>query len=441
MWQALAQHRKTQEDVTINHARVICWQFRKSGSSRPARKFSAIYFFRRESYAPFIRIEMKIVHIISGLGVGGAETTLYNLVRHTQGTDISHVVISLSSLHSLADSIRAVGGEVPSLRLFVRLVRWIVELDPDVVQTWMYHADFFGGMAARLARIIPRGRRISHPFVLAWGIHRTEVPTSHSFVLRTLASLCARASRYIPDLTVCCAEAAYTSHVAFGYDQSRMRVIRNGFDIERFAPNLVAHQELISLLGVPDYAILIGIVGRFNPAKDFDNFLSAASLLAGRVSECHFVMVGKDVDRNNEALTAYADTPALKGRVHLLGARSDIPAVMPGFDILCLSSRTEGLPTVVGEAMACGVPCVVTNVGDTAELVGNTGIVVPPADHVALAVALEHMVSMSGTQRRRLGEDARARIQEDFSIDACWTQYRGAYEATLRSRLPAQSAN
>ncbi|MBK5065936.1 glycosyltransferase family 4 protein [Paraburkholderia domus] len=393
---------------------------------------------------------MKIVHIISGLGVGGAETTLYNLVRHTRGTDISHVVISLSSINSLADSIRAVGGEVrflgldrriPSLRLFIRLVRWIVELDPDVVQTWMYHADFIGGLAARLARIIPRGRRISHPFVLAWGIHRSEVPTSHSFVLRTLASLCAIASRYIPDLTVCCAEAAYTSHVAFGYDQSRMRVIRNGFDIERFAPNLFAHRELIRLLGVPDYAIIIGIVGRFNPAKDFDNFLSAACLLAGRVSECHFVMIGKDVDRNNKALTTYADTPALRGRVHLLGARSDIPAVMPGFDILCLSSRTEGLPTVVGEAMACGVPCVVTNVGDTAELVGNTGIVVPPADHVALAEALEHMVSMSDTQRRRLGEDARARIQVDFSIDACWTQYRGAYEATGRSRLPTQSAS
>ncbi|VWC28004.1 glycosyl transferase [Burkholderia pseudomultivorans] len=383
-------------------------------------------------------IRMKIIHIISGLGLGGAETTLLNLVKNTQGSSVSHAVISLSSLDTLANDLRIAGAEVrilgmnariPSPARIVQLIKWIIELRPDVVQTWMYHADLFGGIAARIARIALRSRSVPRPFVIAWGIHRTEVPIKHSAFLRILVRLCALSSHFIPDIIIFCAEAAYKSHCTFGYKNKLMKIIRNGFDTKQFSPNPKSHNELTAALGLPNETVLIGIVGRFNPAKDFDNFFRASTILASRSMGCHFVMVGNRVDRNNEALVAYADGPELKGKVHLLGARRDIPNLMPGFDILCLSSRTEGFPTVVGEAMACGVPCVVTDVGDTATLVGNTGIVVPPVNSNALADGLERMVLMPNNERKQLGIQARSRILDEYSIEACWKRYQQAYES------------
>lgn len=388
--------------------------------------------------------EMKIVHIISGLGLGGAETLLLNLVSESRSTGGTHVIISLSSLDIMAERLRAAGAEVrllgmrpgiPNPLLLIRLARWIVKANPDVVQTWMYHADIFGGVAALLARLMFRLRGQRHRFVLVWGIHRTEVPTAKvGRVLNALARIGAMTSNQLPDSVICCANASYKTHAEYGYDRSRMRVIHNGFDVRKFMPDATARTTLLNSLGLPPRSILIGIVGRSNPAKDYDNFLRAAALLHQRVPECHFVMVGKDVDANNKALARMMSELGLTSVCHLLGARNDLHRIMPAFDMLCLSSRTEGLPTVVGEAMACSVPCVVTDVGDTGQLVGDTGLVVPPRDPVSLSDALEEMATLSLEQREKLGKLARERIVECFSITVCWQKYRDMYATLLRAK-------
>jgi glycosyltransferase involved in cell wall biosynthesis len=388
--------------------------------------------------------EMKIVHIISGLGLGGAETLLLNLVSESRSAGGTHVIISLSSLDIMADRLRAAGAEVrllgmrpgiPNPLLLIRLARWIVQANPDVVQTWMYHADIFGGVAAQLARLIFRLKGQRHRFVLVWGIHRTEVPTANvGRVLNALARIGAMTSNQLPDSVICCANASYKTHAEYGYDRARMRVIHNGFDVRKFVPDATARAALLNSLGLPARSILIGIVGRSNPAKDYDNFLHAAALLRQRVPECHFVMVGKDVDGNNKALARTMSELGLTGVCHLLGARNDLHRIMPAFDMLCLSSRTEGLPTVVGEAMACSVPCVVTDVGDTGQLVGDTGLVVPPRDPVSLSDALEEMATLSLEQREKLGRLARERIVECFSITVCWQKYRDMYTTLLRAK-------
>ncbi|SAL77671.1 glycosyl transferase [Caballeronia choica] len=387
---------------------------------------------------------MKIVHIISGLGVGGAEALLLNLVSESRTSGGTHVIISLSSLDTMADRLRAAGAEVkflgmqpgiPNPLFLIRLARWIVDASPDVVQTWMYHADIFGGVAALLARLIFRVRGLHHRFALVWGVHRTEVPTAKvGRLLRTLARLCAMVSNHVPDSVVCCANASYKTHVEAGYERSKMQVIHNGFDVRKFVPDAAARATLLSSLGLPSRSILIGIVGRSNPAKDYDNFLHAAALLRQRVPDCQFVMVGKDVDAGNKELAHSMNELGLADACHLLGARNDLHRIMPAFDILCLSSRTEGLPTVVGEAMACGVPCVVTDVGDTGQLVGDTGLVVPPRDPVKLSKALEEMATLSLDQRKTLGKRARERIVESFSIAVCWQKYRDMYATLLRAK-------
>jgi glycosyltransferase involved in cell wall biosynthesis len=387
---------------------------------------------------------MKIVHVISGLRVGGAEALLLNLVCESRAAGIEHVVISLSDMDTMAERFRAAGAEVrllgmrpgaPNPLLLIRLTKWVVDARPDIVQTWMYHADIFGGAAALLARLVFRLNGPRHRLALVWGVHRTEVPTAKvGVLLKALARLCAMASNRMPDSVICCANAAFKTHADYGYDRSKMRVIQNGFDIHKFVPDATARAALLGSLGLPSHATLIGIVGRSNPAKDYDNFLRAAALLRERVADCHFVMVGKDVDANNEPLGRTIDELGLTGACRLLGPRNDLHAIMPAFDILCLSSRTEGLPTVVGEAMACGVPCVVTDVGDTGQLVGDTGLVVPPRNPVELSNALEKMATLSIEQRKSLGKRARERIVDSFSIGICWQNYRDMYAALLRAK-------
>jgi glycosyltransferase involved in cell wall biosynthesis len=329
---------------------------------------------------------------------------------------------------------------VPNPLLIFRLARWIADAEPDAVQTWMYHADIFGGAAARLARLILRLRRGRQSrFPLVWGVHRSEIPANLGARLKFLARTGAITSAFLPDSIVCCADAAFNAHAAHGYARDRMRVIHNGFDITRFAPNPVARDELNQMLGLKPDAIVVGIVGRYNPAKDYDNFVNAAALVHERVPQCAFVMIGKDIDAKNETLVRHIAEKGLSGACHLLGPRDNPHTLMPAFDMLCLSSRTEGLPTVVGEAMACGVPCVVTDVGDTAQLVGDTGFVVPPRDAARLADALTKMAQLDAPQRRALGERARARIVDSFSIAVCWDKYRQLY-ASFRADAPARGA-
>lgn len=386
---------------------------------------------------------MKIVHIISGLGVGGAETTLLSLVRHTQNTDVIHTVICLSALAPLASDFIDAGAKVrilgmhhsrPNPGAFVRLTKWILEEEPSAVQTWMYHADLIGGIATKIANVIKRIRR-THPLPkLVWGIHRSEVPTRHSAITRYTARLCSILSRYIPDQIVCCAEAARLSHIQFGYDSEKMTVIHNGFDTAKFSPNPEMRLAMLTACHLPNDSLLIGIVGRFNPAKDYDNFLRAAAIAATRLPHARFLMVGKDVDNSNHTLCERIEELGLTDKVTLLGPRRDVVQLMPAFDFLCLSSRTEGFPTVVGEAMASGTPCVATNVGDTALLVGETGIIVPPADSTALGLALEKMGLATYEKRAEYSMHARRRIIENFSIKSCWDRYFRIYSEN-KSRI------
>ncbi|MDR5752719.1 MULTISPECIES: glycosyltransferase [unclassified Caballeronia] len=386
---------------------------------------------------------MRIVHITSGLSVGGAEMMLYRLIKTSQREGVQHTVISLSSVDMLGDRIRALGVEVkilgmsrsaPNPFLLFKLVQWILAYRPDVVQTWMYHADLFGGIAACMARWIVRWRGVdAKRLTLAWGVHQTEFPPfSANKKLALIAKTCAVLSRYVPDLIVCCAEAAKRTHSAGGYCAPRMQVILNGFDLELFRPQARQRDPLRALLGVAADTPIVGIVGRVDPAKDHENFIAAIGKTSRAFPHCHYVMIGKGLDATNVELTSLIRKAKVADVCHLLGARDDVHRLIPFFDIFCLSSRSEGLPTVVGEAMACGVPCVATDVGDTATLIGATGKLVAKEDADALASGLIALLGLSDEARLELGMKARQRMQTHFSIDTSWRTYESAYERVRR---------
>ncbi|MEW6589794.1 MAG: glycosyltransferase [Pseudomonadota bacterium] len=374
---------------------------------------------------------MRIVFIITGLSTGGAEMMLLKVLARLDRQRFAPHVISLTTRGELASRIAALGipldavGLKPSLSGlsgFFRLVRLLKRLNPDVVHTWMYHADLLGGLAARLA-----GAK-----AVAWGIRNSNLDKDKTRrCTRWVVAACARLSSWLPVRIVSCSQQARAVHVALGYDAAKMTVIPNGFDLARFKPDAAARVSLRTELGLAADTPLVGLIGRFDPQKNHAGFFEAAGLLHCRLPDVHFVLAGQGVDAANPALAAAMAHAGVAAYTHLLGLRDDMPRVMAALDVLASSSYGEAFPNVLGEAMACGVPCVVTDVGDSAYIVGDTGRVVASGDMAGLALGLEELLAMPATEKALLGERARARVAEHFEIGKVVQQYADFYEDLL----------
>lgn len=342
-----------------------------------------------------------------------------------------HTVISLTGIGTVGLQLQALGIEVHVMgmrsaldipRVIWRLVRMISTARPDVVQTWMYHADLLGGVAARL----PGNRNV------IWGIRTTDVTAGGTRATAFVRQLCAWLSRTVPHTIVCAADASRRAHIAVGYDAARMVVVPNGFDLIRLVATPAQRNALRLQCGFEQELVVVGYLGRFHPAKDQANFVRAAGLLARQFSNARFLMVGRDLDDDNVQLAQWIRATGCAECFVLLGERSDVPACLSAMDLFCLSSRTEGFPNVVGEAMAMGLPCVVTDVGDAAMLVADTGVVVPKEDSAALALGLGQLLAMTPDARQQLGQKAKARIHAEFSIDRARERFESIYQRITR---------
>ena len=377
---------------------------------------------------------LKVAHVITGLGDGGAEAVLYRLCIHDKGNH--HIVISLIDEGKYGSMLREVGVEVhclnmrrgrPSIGALWKLSRLLRSRKPDVVQTWMYHADLLGGVAARMSGSSP----------VVWGIHHTTlVPGQSARNTIFVARLCALLSRLIPARIICCADESARVHSALGYDSSRMIVVPNGYDLGIFRPEEKARAALRSEWSVDDDTPLIGTVGRFDPQKDHRNLLRACELLRARGLRFRLVLVGRDVIDANEVLKEWLVIHRLWGSVCLLGQRTDIPAVMSALDLHVLPSLSEAFPNVVAEAMACGTPCVVTDVGDASAIVGDTGWTVPPGDPQALANVIADVLRLRNDVEKWAARrcDARSRAVANFGIEAMIARYKAVWDEVVTSR-------
>ena len=231
------------------------------------------------------------------------------------------------------------------------------------------------------------------------------------------------------------AEIIYNSHVsahqhaAIGFPPHKARILPNGFDLNRFQPNMYFRKKRRSDLRVPKDGILIGLIARYHPMKDHENFLKAASLVARERDNVRFLMLGRGVDKPSSGLIPLVASLGLKDRVTCLGERMDVESFYAALDIASLSSsHGEGFPNVIGEAMACAIPCVVTDVGDSRRLVEKTGIVVPPKDPEALKSGWDTLINMGRSGRADMGKTARRRIFENFSISRVAAQYEAQYQ-------------
>lgn len=381
---------------------------------------------------------MKVLHITTGLETGGAETLLFQLVAHTDWEHFHSSVLSLTDEGPmLGRKIRDAGVPLeclgfprglPHPGMIAKLARRIRQIRPDVVQTWMYHADLVTALAMAPLRRPP----------LLWGIHSASVDPSRLkrqtlWVIKT----CARLSGTLPTQIVCCSEAARVSHIGFGYAADKMRVIANGVDTEQFAPRAEARDLLRGELKLPPETPLIGLIARLDPQKDHETFFRAAGRLRQTRPDVHFVLCGSGITADDAPLRAWTEAAGVTDRTHLLGLRSDVPTVTAALDIATCCSTSESFGLTLGEAMACGVPCVTTALDGPLALVGDLGRVVPVGDSEALSAAWQEMLCWTPNQREQWAGRARRRIEDEFSLQ----RMVQGYERLYREFEPVESGS
>jgi len=372
---------------------------------------------------------MKVLHIINGLKDGGAEAILYRLCSHDKAN--THAVISLMDDGKYGPLLRDAGIDVQCLNItktrvsplaMLRLYRMIKSFHPDAVQTWMYHADLLGGAVARSAGY----KNIN------WGIHTSTLdPKQSKRTTILIAGLCAKASWIVPKRVICCAQKSLDVHKALGYAPSKLIVVNNGYDLSKFFIDdnmgISVRQELQLGTDVP----LLGMVGRFDPQKDHFNLIAALAIVKRTHPQARCLLIGSGMNHDNAALMKCITDNEVENQVLLLNQRSDIPAIMNALDLHVLSSAYgEAFPNVLNEAMACGTPCVTTDVGDSALIVAKTGWVVPPKDPHALAAAiLEAIEDKTNAPQEWAARQtmARRRVQENFSIETMVSGYQAAW--------------
>ncbi|HOM29571.1 MAG TPA: glycosyltransferase [Deltaproteobacteria bacterium] len=372
----------------------------------------------------------KILHIISTLDTGGAEQNLFRLVSTLDRGSFTSEVVCMRSPGPVAARITASGVPVRPLHMrpgvpsplgVMRLWSTAGRFRPDIVQCWMYHANLMG-----LCLFMP-GRTV-------WNIRCSDMDLAryggaYRFAVRAGAALSG-----IPRAVIVNSDAGRKAHEAIGYRPRRWVTIRNGFDTELFRPDASARSAVRAELGIDEHALVIGLVGRLDPMKDHATFFQAAAMFLETYKDATFVLAGRAVTADNPALTALIPASAPRAAFRLLGERDDVQRVLACMDIAAGSSvYGEGFPNALAEAMACGVPCVATDVGDTSLLVGDTGIVVERGSSQALCRGLETLARMGPDQRRRLGARARTRVETLFTQKNTTAAYEDLYRKILTS--------
>jgi glycosyltransferase involved in cell wall biosynthesis len=344
-------------------------------------------------------------------------------------------VVSLSGEGKLSPRIAALGiavtalqmrANLPGLQALARLISKVRQFRPHIVQSWLYHADLMGLLVAKATQIP----------ALVWCVHGCDLNLKEcSLLFRMMLWVLARTSRFV-DTVVPVSQGSLRWHQELGYQPRRWELVRVGVDTACFQPQPDSRTALRRMLGLEPDSVLIGLVARFHPMKGHENFLRAMALLCRQMpnSDLHAVMLGSRVTSENAKLTSLISHLELDGRIHLMGERADVNVIMAGLDVLCSSSHVESCPTVVLEAMACGVPCAVTDVGDSAFLVGSTGELAPAGNSQALAKALQKLAAIEPARREQLGQQARQRVIEQFSLEVLVDNYANLYRSLCERR-------
>lgn len=367
---------------------------------------------------------MKIVHIITGLNNGGAEGVLYRLVTHDQ--DNEHIVISMMDAGKYGPMLLDKGVKLYCLNMdqgkfspkaIVKLYKILKKTKPNVVQTWMYHADLIGGLTANIAGVKN----------IFWNLRHTSFDSDHTKASTIkIARLNAKLSKIIPKKIISCAQAAVKTHTDLGYDEEKIVVIGNGYDLSTFKIDDDSRNLIRDELNIGKNPV-IGMVGRYDPQKNHKGLIEALAIVKKNGYVFDLILVGRDLNEKNKTLLSQIRKSGLYEQTHLLDQRNDIPSIMNALDLHVLSSSYgEGFPNVIAEAMACGTPCIATDVGDSKKIIDSFGVVIPPNNVPALSNAIISFLNLMKSEQEwnAFRINGKNHIRSNFSIEVMISNYR-----------------
>ena len=397
---------------------------------------------------------MKTLHIITTLGMGGTERVLYRLIQHdikAKTSNITHVVISLTDDGVYGERLRDLGvpvhcmgmsrgiGKLPAITPLLNFIsktllgivpcyRLIKKIKPDVVQTWMYHSNLLGGELARLAGVP----------AIVWGIRISYNNSSERLIPSWMHRYGTTRSYHTPTFIVGCGPKSSQSHIDLGYAPEPWVTIPNGIPLDTLIPKLTTRQATRKLLNIDKDTMALGLVGRFDDQKNHQGLCHTLGLLQSSWAKdkplFHCYLVGTGCTPDNQTLKNWISTAGIQEQVTLLGERNDVPEIMNALDLNLLISHYEGFPNVLAEGMASGTPCVTTDVGDAAYIVGDTGWIVPPGDmegfRDAILSAYQEWQESPAKWAERQAQ-CRQRIVDNFSIEKMVDSYHRVWQSAI----------
>ena len=354
---------------------------------------------------------------------------LFKVLSNINRNRFEPIVITLTNLHGYNRSIKKLNISIINIGLtknifsFFKLFKLFFilrSLSPSIVHTWMYHADLLGGLIAYVLNV-PK---------IIWCVRHSDFSIGTvKYSTYLIMKFCTLLSKFVPDQIIYCSNKAADIHECFGYSKNKRKIIPNGFDLTNFCQSSTKSLKIRNELKINKNTTLIGHVGRFHPQKNHLGFLKSICIINNEFPNIHFVLVGKDITPNNILISNFVLQNNLSSVVHLLGLRHDIPAIMASLDILVSpSTNGEAFPNVIGEAMCCGVPCVVTNVGDSVEIIGNSGVVADAFDSSDIAAKIIKLINLHPFERLKLSNDARQRVKLHYDIHKVIKLYESIYK-------------
>ncbi len=371
--------------------------------------------------------QIRVMHLITTLDVGGAEVMLMRLLAALDPQGFSSHVVCMAGPGEIGSRIAASGFPVHYLDIprggfspagGVKWIRLLRSVRPEILQSWMYHANLLALTAPLVLGRVP----------VFWNIQTSgRNPLEFKALTRgVIRATCLLSG--LPEGVIVNSEKGRVDHLRMGYKDHKFHVIPNGFDLSLYKPvDLRRKKEVRRAFGMEEEAFCVGMFARYHPVKDHRAALKAADMVRKRGYRAHFYFAGQGVDEGNPDLMQYVDALGLNALVHLMGYQREVHVLMAAMDTVISCSHSEGLSNVIGEAMATGIPCVVTDVGDSARVVGDTGKIVKPGDPEALAAALIELIRMPHEKRQALGKSARERIQVRFAIEKIARAYARLY--------------
>lgn len=367
--------------------------------------------------------KIKIVHIIVGLNNGGAEMMLYKLLKYMDKEKYECSVISMMDEGIMGERIKKLGIPVqclnmkrgiPSIQAIIKTLG--ICKNKDIIQTWMYHADFLGFIVSKILK-----KKI------IWGIHHSNLEKNKN---KKSTLLIAKINSYLSkwtDSIVSCSIIAKEKHIEYGYYGEKINIIPNGFELDKFKYIENSKKILEKEFPILKDKLIFSLVARYEILKDHKNCIEAMRIIKEKYLKNFILLLcGTNINEENLELLKLIEKNKIEENVLLLDRRDDIPIIMSATDIYISSSLGEGFPNVIGEAMACETPCIVTNVGDSAYIVGNSGGVVERNNSFKLAEEIINFIEGKGYKKNR--KKCRERIINNFEIKKIVKKYEELYD-------------